>query len=105
VEAAPGVEGDPAVGKLVKRVSLVTARLALGRTAQELQHELENAEEWFRYQPGCWLLISEHNTDWWYGRLERFVKPSGDLLIARVSLADISGFMSEHLIKWIEGQR
>jgi len=69
---------------------------------ENIEAKLDNALDWIRYAPGCWLIYTEHSAHRWYGQLFELPELAGSLIfLAKVELADHSGRLSPEAWDWI----
>ena len=69
---------------------------------ERIQETLDLAFDWYRYNDNTWVIFTNKDAKAWYRLLEKFAKPGGQLLIARLDMNDKFGWMPKTFWKWIE---
>lgn len=81
---------------------LIAIRTKPGVSLDKLTNRLNEAEDWFRFQEGAWLIRDSRGPDWWQRHLETLVRPGGHVWIAVVDPEQTAGFMTEAFWDWAE---
>jgi hypothetical protein len=83
------------------KIFLVTMRPSYGWKDEDICAVLNLVEDWFYYQPGCWLVKTSKKPEWLYHRLYPLTTPTGQLLISEVSRGSMMGWMPEEVWQWL----
>ena len=71
-----------------------------------IETKLNDAKDWLRYAPGCWLVYTRQTADTWYERLADVVSAKGtQVFICEVNLEERSGRLSPSAWSWIKNVR
>lgn len=73
-----------------------------GVTPETIRERMNKAVDWYRYNPGTYVVLTTSDVDRWYSRLEEFVKPEGELLILELNVESAQGWMSKEFWSWVE---
>ena len=76
-----------------------------GITLSDIETEMNNALDWFRYDSKCWVIYSNSSIDTWIVRLKKLVEPNGRLFICKLDINDKNGWMTREFWDWINKQR
>jgi hypothetical protein len=64
----------------------------------ELEPVFNNAIDWIRYAPNCWVIRTTEDADQWYERIRHYMTVSDKLLIVQLDLGSqdkYSGWLEE----------
>ena len=75
-----------------------------GVTRQHVEAKLNKAIDWIRYGEGVYLVYTNSDVAKWKARLIDFVKPGGNLCIAKLDITERKGYISNELWRWIGGK-
>jgi hypothetical protein len=76
-----------------------------GVTREQIESVLNNAVDWYRYDPKSWIVYTTSDARKWYSRLQSFVEPGGHILICKLNVSDHWGLMPKGLWEWIKGPK
>jgi len=72
-------------------------------------HELEpvfnNALDWLRYAPNCWIVWTTTDASGWYERLRLHMSTNDSVLICELNLQNKYGWMAQWIWDWLEKPR
>lgn len=80
---------------------IVTVVPKEGMSASNVEAALEGTIDWYRYQTGCYIVISSGDAKALHKALKPIVDPGGKLFICRLDLADRQGWMIDKFWKWL----
>lgn len=88
------------------RLLLVTITFRNGPPkTSELEPVFNQATDWFRYAPNCWLLWTSGTPDSWYPHVRDQIKDSDYLLIVEVSPNQLRGWLPRAAWDWMRKYR
>lgn len=76
-----------------------------GITADVVQKEMDQALDWFRYEPKCWVVYSNSDISTWMARLQKYAEPTGRLFICAFDTTEKNGWMAKAFWDWINKPR
>ncbi len=69
--------------------------------ASGMRTAFDQAVDWVRYAPNCWILKTTSDPDIWYARLKPLLREDDSVFICEVNLASRAGFLPNHVWDWI----
>jgi hypothetical protein len=70
-----------------------------------LQEQLNNALDWVRYAPNCYILYTTTDAQTWYSRLKAIVHADDSILIVEINLTNRQGWLPKYVWDWINKDR
>ena len=67
----------------------------------EIGRKINLAVDWFQYHEHCWIVYTDKDAEKWCLRLKPFALPGGELLVCKIDISDIQGWMDKSIWKWI----
>ena len=64
-----------------------------------------DADDWVRYAPNCWLIWDDKTPRYWFKRVQRMVGEEPSIFICEVDLANRSGWLPKTVWEWINRER
>jgi hypothetical protein len=81
-------------------------RTATTENLREIEALLDNAKDWYRYAPNCWLIYTSKNPETWHERLKSIPwMQQQTYLICVVDLDEKSGWLGRSTWDWINKDR
>ncbi len=89
-----------------KYLHVAFRRVFGGPSKEELEKTFNQALDWLRYAPNCWILYTRRTPQQWYAALQPLLedKPSS-ILIVEVNPAVRSGTMPKMVWDWLKKKR
>jgi hypothetical protein len=69
---------------------------------RELELAFNNAEDWVRYSPNCWILRSDEGAETWLTRVRRAAGRNANVFIADIDTKKVTGFLPGTIWDWFE---
>jgi hypothetical protein len=63
----------------------------------ELKAIFDEADDWVRYAPNCWIVRTNLQAEYWYNRIKPVLHPEDQVFIAKIDHSNRFGFLS----KWM----
>jgi hypothetical protein len=60
---------------------------------EELEKTFDNALDWYRYAPNCWVVWTSSSPERWYSRLKKHLEKGDRVFISELNIAERSGWM------------
>jgi hypothetical protein len=67
----------------------------------ELSPVFDNAIDWLRYAPGCWIVLTNTDPDGWFARLKPHLKDRDAFFICEITLTNRRGMLTKKIWEWI----
>lgn len=72
---------------------------------EELLPAFNQALDWVRYAPNCWIVWTTSSTEKWFARLKPHLTDDDHMLIATLDLQDYNGWLPQWVWDWITKER
>jgi hypothetical protein len=69
---------------------------------EELEPIFDEADDWIRYAPNCWILWTSVSPKRWMERLEPILSPNDQVLIIRIDASSQAGVLPSSIWSWIK---
>jgi hypothetical protein len=80
---------------------IVTLKPKLGVDPNEVKAVINDADDWYRFGPFTWVIVSDDSAREWSARLRQFVQPDGNLLILGLDPSERAGWMPRKFWRWM----
>jgi hypothetical protein len=71
----------------------------------ELKPVFDQAIDWIRYAPNCWIVWTSNGPDKWYERLKPHLGTSDHMFICSIDMNTRSGWLPKTTWEWITKTR
>ena len=71
----------------------------------ELLPAFNNALDWVRYAPNCWIVWTTSSAEKWYDRLKPHLSDNDHMFIAPLNLREYAGWLPKATWDWITKER
>jgi hypothetical protein len=71
----------------------------------KIQESLNNAIDWVRYAPNCYLLYTTTDVPSWYSRLKEIVHADDSIFVVEINLTNRQGWLPKMVWEWIAKDR
>lgn len=71
----------------------------------ELVPTFDQAEDWFRYAPNCWIVWTDEASRVWFDRLRPFLEEGENLLVCELDITNRQGWLPRAGWEWIKKDR
>jgi len=65
-----------------------------------VQELLNDADDWHRLGAWCWVIESEQTGTHWARKLEKFVKPQGEVFVCQLQPSNRNGYKTKKFWEW-----
>ncbi len=78
---------------------------ALKTKTEELRQLFDNAIEWMRYAPNCWILYTDQSPQWWYEKIRHHMTKADRVLICDIDISNKQGWQEKWVWEWLNKSR
>ena len=71
----------------------------------ELVPTFNQAGDWLRYAPNCWIVWTSRDTQVWYRRLKPLLGEADNMLICKLDITERQGWLPQSTWEWINKNR
>jgi hypothetical protein len=71
----------------------------------ELEATFNQAVDWLRYTPNCWIVWTTSSAQKWFERLKPHLGASDHMFICRLDVTERNGWLPKWLWEWLGKQR
>ena len=71
----------------------------------ELVSTFDQAEDWLRYAPNCWILWTDQPASVWFDRLRPFLREKDNVFISGMDITHRQGWLPRSSWEWIKKYR
>ena len=64
-----------------------------------------HAVNWYRFAPASWIVVSEHNAQWWSDFIAQFMPANGNRFVCQLAIHDRQGWMNQKFWTWLNQQQ
>lgn len=72
---------------------------------EELLPAFDQALDWLRYAPNCWIVWTSSSAEKWYARLKPHLTGNDHMLIVTLNIQDYSGWLPQWVWDWLTKKR
>lgn len=76
-----------------------------GVTLDQIRKTMDLAVDWCRYDDKNWIVYTTSDAKKWYSRLQKHVRPGGEVFICKFDISDYWGSASKILWDWLEKRK
>jgi hypothetical protein len=72
---------------------------------KKLKPVFDQALDWVRYTPTCWIVWTSSSAEKWYERLRPYIDDDDAMLIVKIDMDERQGWLSKTIWNWMNKKR
>lgn len=65
----------------------------------------DEADDWLRYAPSCWILFTDKNPGYWVDKIRNIGNHNHSLLVLELNFKNREGWLTEEVWDWLAKKR